>query len=108
MPVLLPRGWWAGLGPEANKLDVGFQNGACQHQTLYGRTSSPKWLPPVSLSLRLSTNCLLPLCETVQDQQVGLIQTPFKLLLLIWVPEHVRFCVHPLRVECLFPTALCV
>ena len=38
----------------------------------------------------------------------GLTQAPFKLLLLPWVPEHVGFCVCPLRVESLFPTALWV
>ena len=56
---------------------------------------------------RVSSSCLLALWEAFQDQQVGLIQAPFKLLLLPWVLEHVRFCVHPLRVESLlFPTAL--
>ena len=32
------------------------------------------------------------------DQQVGLTQAPFKSL-LPWVPELVRFCVHPLSIE---------
>ena len=41
-----------------------------------------------------------------ENLQVGLIQASFKLLLLPWVPERVRFCVHCLRVESLFPTAL--
>ena len=40
------------------------------------------------------------------DQQVGLTQFSFKLLLLPWVLEHVRFCVHPLRVGSLFLPAL--
>lgn len=31
---------------------------------------------------------------------------PFKLLLLLWVPDHRRFCVHPFREESLFPTTL--
>ena len=56
--------------------------------------------------LRVSTSCLLPLWETLQDQQVILTQDLFKLLLLTWVPECVRFCVCPLRVESLFPTTL--
>ena len=56
--------------------------------------------------LRVSSSCLLPLWVVLQDQQVGLTQAPFILLLLPWVPEHVRFCVHSLRVESQFPTAL--
>ena len=35
--------------------------------------------------------------ETLQDQQVIHAQTSIKLLLLSWVPLHVRFCVNPLR-----------
>lgn len=46
-----------------------------------------------------------PLQKTFQDQQVGLAQASFKLL-LPWVPEWVGFCVCPLREESLFPTAL--
>ena len=49
---------------------------------------------------------LLPLREALQDQQVGLMQVPFKLLPLPWVPEHVKFCVGLLRVVSLFPTAI--
>ena len=48
---------------------------------------------------RVSLSCLLPLQEDLQDQQVGLIQVPFKLLPLHWESEHVRFCMCPLRVE---------
>ena len=44
---------------------------------------------------RVSSSRLLPLWETLQDQQVGLTQASFKLLLLPWIPEHVRFCAHP-------------
>ena len=54
----------------------------------------------------MSPSFLLPLQETLQDQQVGLIQVPFTLLLLPWVLEHVRFRMHALRVESLFPPAL--
>ena len=39
------------------------------------------------------------------DQQVGLIQTPLKLLLLPWFLECRGYCEHPLRVKSLFPTA---
>ena len=51
----------------------------------------------------VSSSCLLPLQETLQDQQVDLTQAPFKLLLFPWVLECVWFCVHPLRVESRFP-----
>ena len=44
--------------------------------------------------------------ETLQDQQVGLAQTPMKLLLLPLVPVYVRFCAIPLRVKSLFPPFL--
>ena len=49
--------------------------------------------------LRVSSSCLLPLWETSQDQQLGLTQAPFKLLLFPWALERVRFCVCPLGVE---------
>ena len=55
---------------------------------------------------RVSSSFLLPLQETLQDQEVGLTQTPFKLLLLLWVPGSVRFCLCSLRVESLLPIAL--
>ena len=48
--------------------------------------------------IRVSSYCLMPVQEILQDQQVGVTQAPFKLLLL-WVLEHVRFCVHSLRLE---------
>ena len=57
---------------------------------------------------RVSFSCLLPLQDTLQYQWVGLTQAPFKLLLLPWVLEHVRFCVCPLSVASLFLPALCV
>ena len=49
----------------------------------------------------MSSICLLTLQEALRDQQVVLTQTHSKSLLLPWVPEHVRFCVGPLRVESL-------
>ena len=54
---------------------------------------------------RMNFSCLLPLQETLQDQQVGLTQAPFKLLLPC-ILEYVRFYVNPLRVESLFPIVL--
>ena len=55
---------------------------------------------------RVSPSCLLPLQEALQDQQVHLTQALFKCLLLPLISEHVKFCVHHLRVEFLFPTIL--
>ena len=85
-PVLVPTGWWmrVGLGPEDNKLEGGFQNGACQYQCPRGRISSPKWLLLVSVS---QCDPQLP-SDSLWDSpnhQVGLTQVPFKLLLLPWV-----------------------
>ena len=44
--------WWTGLGPSTNKLEREFQHDVCQCQCLYDRTTSPKQLPPASLSSR--------------------------------------------------------
>ena len=49
------------------------------------------------LRCQVGPNCPLLLWEAVQDQQVDLAQDPFKLRLLPWVLEHVKFCVHLLR-----------
>lgn len=47
-----------------------------------------------------------PLQEVLQDKQASLNQVPFKLILLPWVSECVKFSVHPLREEALFPIPL--
>lgn len=65
--------------------------------SISGRMSSPSGCPRVYISRVIST-CLLPFWEVLQDQQVGLTQALFKLLLLPWFPECVRFGVHPLKV----------
>ena len=44
-PSLEPTGCWVGAGPSTNKLEGGFQNGACQLQCPWSRMSSPKRLP---------------------------------------------------------------
>ena len=55
---------------------------------------SPWWnvLPEMAAASvfvpRMSSSCLLLLWETRHDQQVGLSQAPFKILLLPWVLEH--------------------
>ena len=51
---------------------------------------------------RVSSSCLLPLQEAFQDKQICRIQAPFKVLLLNWVQECVRFCVYPLWVSLYF------
>ena len=45
--------------------------------------------------LRVSPNFPLSLWEALQDKKVGLTKVPFKLLLLSWVLELVRFWVCP-------------
>ena len=55
---------------------------------------------------RVSGSCLLPLWEVLQDQQVGLTQALSKVLLLPWIPEHVRVCVLLVKGKSLFPSAL--
>ena len=40
----------------------------------------------------MSSSCFLPLWESLQDQQVGLTQAPFTLLLLPRVSEHEILC----------------
>lgn len=41
---------WAGPGPNTNKLEGGFQNGAYQCQCLHGEMSFQKWLLPESVA----------------------------------------------------------
>ena len=49
----------------------------------------------------------VPLHEALQDEQVGLTQAIFKLLLLTWVLDCVGCCVHPLGMESLLLTNFC-
>lgn len=52
---------------------------------------APK-MAAISISVsRVSSNCHLLTQYVLQDQQLGLTQAPFKLLLLPCVPECVRF-----------------
>ena len=93
-----------GLGHSANNLEGGFQTGPCQQQSAHGPTSTlngccQHLCPQGELQLFPASAGDSP------DQQVGLTEAPFKSLLLPWVPEHVRFWVHPFRVESQFLTA---
>ena len=56
---------------------------------------------------KVSYSCILPLWDSLNSAG-RLTQDHFKWLLLPWVPEDVRFCVCPWRVESLFLTALWV
>lgn len=94
--------WQAwGLHPSSNKLEREFHSGVGQCQCPHGGTSVPQWPSPVSHVIRVSSSCLLPPQEPLQDQQMGLTQDFFKWLLLPWVLECVEICVCSL-----FPTAL--
>ena len=90
-----------GSHPSSNKIEREFHNGVCQRQCPHGGTSIPQWPSPVAHVIRVSSSCLLPPQEPLQDQQMGLTQDFFKWLLLRWVLECVEFCVCSL-----FPTAL--
>ena len=61
-------------------------------------------LPPVSVSPGwAAASHLLPFQETLQDQQVDVAQAPIKLLLLPWIPVHMKFCVYSWKVKLVFP-----
>ena len=53
----------------------------------------------------LQDGCHQHLCPqgALQDQQVGLTEAPFKLLLMPWFLEHVRFVCSPFKSEVYFP-----
>ena len=88
-----------GLVLGINKQDVGHQQ----------QCSCSRRFPNVavaSLYIQSEPQLPLPLQETPQGQQVALAQAPVKLLLLPWVPVHMKFCEHHLRVKSLFSPVL--
>ena len=102
----MPTSWWAGKPPSPNRLEGGLPK--CHLPALV-----PSWLNKLSKVAAISIDvpmvsprCFLPFQEGLQDQQMGLTQAPFKSLPLCCVSEPWRFCMYPLRVESLFPTAL--
>ena len=100
--VLVP---WLGLGWlgfHANKLEWGLWIGACQYQCPHDSMSFWKWLLPVSLFPGWAP---FAFCLS-ESQQLHLTQAPFKLLLIPWVLEQVRFCVCHLRVQSVFYMSL--
>lgn len=102
----MPISWWAEPGPSVNKLEKVFQNGAYQHKCPCVRMNSKNGCCQYLCQL-CTPQLPLPLLGALQDQQGGLTQAPFKLLLPL-VSEHVRFCVCPLGVQsvCHIPVAL--
>lgn len=65
--------------------------------------ASGEWLLPVSVSPGGIASCLLGSLSKISKWiDLG----SFQITALYWISEHVRFCVHILRGESLFPTAL--
>ena len=89
-------------GTSTNKLDEGFQNDSCQDQCPMVEQGPPNGHHQC-LFAHGKLHYLLPFQETHQNQQGSVTQTHFKFLLLPWVPEGVRFWIHPLRLECMSP-----
>lgn len=77
---------------ELMALEGEFHNDTPWHQCLPGRMSTPKLLPPMYVSLRMNSSCLLYLWG-LPDQQLGLTQGLFRGLLFPWILEHVS-CVY--------------
>ena len=71
----------------------GLQNGASQHQCPCGQISSPKWLPPASVS---PLGVPVASCPSGSSPRLArkFDQAPFKSLPICRDSEHVRFCVH--------------
>ena len=97
-------GWWAGTG--TNKVEGWPQNGTCQQQCPHNRTSSPKCLPPVSVSLGwfpvafFLSGWLSKISKWVWFRFLS------NCYFCPGVLKCVRFCVCSLKVESLFPKAL--
>ena len=111
--MALYRAWWAqgwcwltgGLCwvPGTNRLEGGFQNGACLYWCYHGRTSSPKWLLP---SFPPPRGVLLASCLSGRLSKISKWVSP-KLLsnCCLWSGtwSMLRLCVLPLRAESQFP-----
>ena len=97
--VLVLTGWWVGLGPDTNDFKM-----ALASTVSLLELSSPK---TVGACIYTSEWSLSPASlGGCWSSAGGSDQAPFWLLLLPWSLEYVRFCVHTLRVESLYPTAL--
>ena len=77
------------------------QEGSC-HWVLPRTSAANVFVPTVSHSHPL------PLQETLQYQQVSLSQTLMgSLLFFLWILVGMRLCIHPQKVEFVFPQVLC-
>ena len=92
---------WAGLGPEASKLDGRFQNSACPHQCFYSRKSSQN---ACCQCPDLQDELLLP-PASLGDSKISRWGWPRLLSNYCFFPgpQFVRFSVLALRVESHFP-----
>lgn len=69
----------------------------------HGRSSSHKWLPVyIFQPWPTVASCLYRRLSGISSR---FDKSPIKLLPPHWVPEHVRFCIYPLRVKSLFSLA---
>ena len=101
IPVLMLTGWQVRPGSGTNKLARGFQNGPCQHQCPCVENAPQRAAASVCVQ-KVNHNCLLSFQVALQDQQVGLTQTPFILCVCVCVcvcEVCVCVCVCVLGVE---------
>ena len=89
-------------GAGTNKLKGGFKTGACQHQCPYGRMSSPKLLPPISVFPVAS--CLSR--RLFPKSAVGSDPGFFQITAFAPGLGACEIFVCPFRMESLFPIAL--
>ena len=92
---------WATMGTPRKRV----YNSAHQHQYPCGRKKLPIKAAASVYVPRVICSRPLPLQEILQDQHVGLAQASIWLLLLLRVSEHLRFCVHPVKVKALFSSS---
>lgn len=82
-----------------------FKNSLCFPQPFSFPPHKPRWTSKPEIlgahhpGAGSIPSCNLPLQEALQNQQVGLNQALFKLLLLYLDLECLRFCIHPFKSE---------
>lgn len=81
--------WWACKLPELDRIRKGFQKCSCQHLCPHDRISSQRWVLPLTVSPEDVPVLSLPVCEVLQDQQVG--QTHRSFQITASVSESVKF-----------------
>ena len=101
IPGLVPTGWQA--GPILALINERISNW-CSPAPVPLWWDELSQLATARLHIpRLSFNCLLPLQDILQYQQVGLIHVLFKVLLLLRVSEYVRFLCALYKSDLHFP-----